>query len=97
MFEATYDPGTGTTTWKNLSNNLGDEPITDVALDAKAGDLYVSTDFGIATLKSGTSTWVPAAAGLPPAATYGLTIDSNARVLYAATHGRGVWKLDLSK
>ena len=28
-------------------------------------------------------------------AVYGLTIDSNAVVLYAATHGRGAWKLDL--
>ena len=97
VFEATYDPVSGTTTWKNLDYNLGDEPITDIARDAKSGDLYVSTDFGVATLKTGSSTWVPAAAGLPSAATYGLTIDSNARVLYAATHGRGIWKLDLSK
>ena len=97
VFEATYDPVAKTTTWKNLDYNLGDEPITDIALDAKTGDLFASTDFGVATLKKGTTTWVPAAAGLPPVATYGLTIDSNARVLYAATHGRGVWKLDLSK
>src|SRR5438445_859505 len=29
------------------SHNLGDEPITDVALDSSTGDLYVSTDFGV--------------------------------------------------
>jgi len=28
-------------------------------------------------------------------ATYGLTIDSGARILYAATHGRGAWRLQL--
>ena len=64
----------------------------------------VSTDgnnrtihLGVAMLAAGGSTWVAAAGSLPPVAVYGLTIDSNARVLYAATHGRGAWKLDLSK
>jgi hypothetical protein len=28
-------------------------------------------------------------------ATYGLTIDSSARILYAATHGRSAWSLQL--
>ena len=48
-------------------------------------------------LRSGDSTWMLAARSLPAVAVYGLTIDSNAGVLYAATHGRGAWKLDLSK
>ena len=48
-------------------------------------------------LKAGQSQWAPAAGSLPVVATYGLTIDSNARILYAATHGRGAWSLDLSK
>ena len=88
VFEVTYDPGTHTATWMNRDFNLGDEPITDIALDSNTGDLFVSTDFGVNMLKSGTSQWVPAAGSLPPVAVYGLTIDSNARVLYAATHGR---------
>ena len=84
-----------TATWTNLDYNLGDEPITDIALDSQTGDLFVSTDFGVNMLRSGTSQWVPAAGSLPPVAVYGLTIDSNARVLYAATHGRGAWMLSL--
>jgi len=48
-------------------------------------------------LPAGATSWKPAAGSLPPVAVYGLTLDSNARVLYAATHGRGAWKLDLSK
>lgn len=47
-------------------------------------------------LKAGATQWTPAAGSLPPVAVYGLTIDSSARVLYAATHGRGAWKLNLS-
>ena len=79
----------------NLDYNLGDQPITDIALDANTGDLFVSTDFGVNILRASNTAWVPAAGSLPPVAVYGLTIDSNARVLYAATHGRGAWKLDL--
>ena len=95
VFEVTYNPTTHTATWTNRDYNLGDQPITDIALDAHSGDLFVSTDFGVNTLRAGATQWVPAAGSLPPVAVYGLTIDSKARMLYAATHGRGAWRLDL--
>ena len=95
VFEATYNSTTHTATWTNIDHNLGDEPITGIAFDSKTGDLFVSTDFGVNILKSGATMWTPAAGSLPPVATYGLTIDVNARVLYAATHGRGAWMLSL--
>jgi len=97
VFDVLYNPTSHTATWTNLDNNLSDQPITGIALDANTGDLFVSTDFGVDMLSAGGSEWVPAAGSLPPVAVYGLTIDSNARVLYAATHGRGAWVLDLSK
>jgi hypothetical protein len=95
VFEVRYNPTSHTATWANLDHNLGDQPITDIALDSDTGDLFVSTDFGVNILRPSSAQWVPAAGSLPPVAVYGLTIDSNARVLYAATHGRGAWKLDL--
>ncbi|MBV9340768.1 MAG: exo-alpha-sialidase, partial [Acidobacteria bacterium] len=95
VFEVDYDPTSHTASWTNLDKNLGDQPITGIALDRNTGDLFVSTDFGVNMLKSGASEWTPAAANLPPVAVYGLTIDSNARILYAATHGRGAWSLEL--
>jgi len=95
VFEVVYDPTTHTATWTPFDNNLGDQPITGIAVDWVTADLYVSTDFGVNILKAGTGTWVPAGGGLPPVAVYGLTIDLNARVLYAATHGRGAWRLSL--
>jgi hypothetical protein len=95
VFEVKYNPISHTATWTNLDNNLGDQPITGIALDANTGDLFVSTDFSVNMLRSGDTQWVPAAGSLPPVAVYGLTIDSNARVLYAATHGRGAWSLAL--
>ena len=93
----TFNPVSHTATWANVSYNLGDQPITDVAYDNVTGELFASTDFGVALLTPGAVEWVPAAGSLPAVATYGLTINSPGRVLYAATHGRGIWKLDLSK
>ena len=57
--------------------------------------MFASTDYGVLMLPRGDSNWSPAAANLPPVAVYGLTIDTDARLLYAATHGRGIWRLRL--
>jgi hypothetical protein len=95
VFDVHYDPMGHTATWTNIDHNLGDEPITGIALDSNTGDLFVSTDFGVNMLPSGGNTWTPAGTGLPPVAVYGLTINSSARVLYAATHGRSAWRLSL--
>ena len=97
VFEVTFNSGAGTATWKDLSYNLGDQPVTGIAFDNVTGDLFASSDFGVAVLLSGGAAWAPAAGGFPPVAVYGLRINAAARVLYAATHGRGAWKLDLSK
>ena len=67
-------------------------------LDAKTGDVYVSTDFSVLKRPSGTTTWVPAAVGLPQVTVNGLTLaptKQGARLLYAATHGRGAFRLRL--
>ncbi|PYX72457.1 MAG: hypothetical protein DMG72_14925 [Acidobacteria bacterium] len=95
VFDVHFDPTGHMATWTNIDHDLDDQPITGVALDSKTGDLFVSTDFGVDMLPSGGSTWAPAGGGLPQVATYGLTIDSTARILYAATHGRGAWRLQL--
>ncbi|MBS0420582.1 MAG: exo-alpha-sialidase [Proteobacteria bacterium] len=96
LFEVIYNPVTRTATWSgDLASNLGDQPITGIAVDWNTGDAYVSTDFGVFVRLKGNSTWQPAAGSLPPVAVYGLTLDVNGRVLYAATHGRGAWRLQL--
>ena len=97
VFEVLVNPASGVATWTDRSAGLGDQPITGVAFDARNGRLYAVTDFSVAVLPRNAASWLTSAAGkLPPVAVYGLTIDSGSRVLYAATHGRGVWRLDLS-
>lgn len=95
VFDVRYNPATGKATWKNITYGLGDMPITGIAYDSHAGNLYVSTDFGVELLRAHSTTWAPAASGLPAVAVYGLTISNSAHVLYAATHGRGAWRLNL--
>jgi len=99
VFDVVYDPGTGLATWTNISYDLGDQPINDAVLDTGTGNLFVSTDFGVLLLANGTQTWTPAADGLPPAAVSGLTIaraqHGHAQFIYAATHGRGAYRLKL--
>ena len=51
--EVMYNPTSHTATWTNFDENLSDQPITGIALDANTGDLFVSTDFGVDMLRSG--------------------------------------------
>jgi hypothetical protein len=95
VFEVTYNPVTHSATWSgDLAGNLGDQPVTGIAVDWQTGNVFVSTDFGV-FVRTGATTWASAAGGLPPVAVYGLTLDSTHRLLYAATHGRGAWSLGL--
>lgn len=95
VYEVTIDPTTGTGTAKDLSganDGLGDQPVTDLVYSPSTNSLYASTDYGVLSRTLGSSTWV-ATKGLPKVAVYGLTLDERAQTLYAATHGRSVWKL----
>jgi hypothetical protein len=95
VFEVTRTGSTAT--WVDRSYNLDDLPVTDLVRDDLTGDLYAGTDFGVMKLANGSTTWTVAAAGMPMVEVPGLTIVPSARVLYAATHGLGAWKLDLGK
>ncbi len=95
VFEVTYNPGAGTATWTDRSYDLQDLPITDLVRDDVTGDLYAASDFGVMILANGASSWTEAGTGLPMVEVSALTIVPNARVLYAATHGRSGWSLKL--
>jgi hypothetical protein len=94
VFEVAWS-GAGPATWVDVSSNLPDFPITAVVRDDVTGDLYAASDFGVNKLPNATTTWVVAGSGLPMVEVAGLTIVPNARILYAATHGRSAWSLTL--
>lgn len=95
IFEVTFDPVAGTSTWVDLSYDLGDQAVTDLVRDDPTGDLYAATDFGVLRLAGGTTTWTKSAPGMPNVEVTGLTIVPGARILYAASHGLSAWRLNL--
>ena len=82
----------GAASFADISANLGDMPITALVLDSSTGDLYAATDFGVVVRRGGTHIWVSASSGLPYVAVYQLNLTGDG-LLYAATHGRGLWTL----
>jgi hypothetical protein len=97
VFEVTFNPATGTSTWTDRSFDLGDIPVTDLVRDDVTGDLYTGTDFGPIRLAAGTTTWTSAAPGIPNVEITGLVVLPQQRILYAATHGLGAWRLNLGR
>ncbi|MGC1214560.1 MAG: exo-alpha-sialidase [Micromonospora sp.] len=96
VFEVRFDPATGTASWTDRSYDFGDMPVGDLVRDDKTGDLYAATDFGVLRLAAGTTTWTDAAPGLPNVEVTGLTVVAGKRILYAASHGLGAWRLNLN-
>jgi hypothetical protein len=94
VFEATWS-GAGAATLVDRSYNLPDFPITALVRDDLTGDLYAASDFGVMKLPNGGSTWGAAGTGMPMVEVSGLTIVPSARILYAATHGRSAWSMQL--
>src|SRR5581483_5832070 len=103
VFQVDYNPTAGTATWTDIDNGtgpLGDLPVTSIARDNATGTLYVGTDFAVlADTPSSNGTfdgnWQPAASGMPQVEIADLKIDQAKRVLYAGTHGRAIWSLEL--
>jgi hypothetical protein len=82
------------------SDPAGDIPIADLVRDDFTGDLYASTDFGVLRGKLVGTDYVWTDSGtpggtLPRVEVPGLTIDPCSRALYAATHGRSIWRMFL--
>ncbi|MGH3130752.1 MAG: exo-alpha-sialidase, partial [Gaiellaceae bacterium] len=95
VFEVTYDPVLGTSTWVDRSYDLADLPVTDLVRDDKTGDLFAASDFGVVRLDAGTTSWTLSAPGMPNVEVAGLTIVPERRKLFAATHGLSAWQLIL--
>ncbi len=99
VFEVTWDGVSALATFTLIdgtgSGSLGDLPINTLVRDDVTGDLYVGTDFGVLRRDAHSGHWHTAAKGLPMVEVSSLSIDSSKRVLYAATHGRSAWRLDL--
>ncbi|MBI1789585.1 MAG: hypothetical protein HYR60_18790, partial [Acidobacteria bacterium] len=83
-------------TWTDISTNLPNNPVNDVLIDPDLIDnIYAATDIGVFRTASGGDSWSTLSSGLPRVTVEGLAFHRPSRTLRAATHGRGVWDLQL--
>ena len=90
-----FETRNGGSTWTDISGNLPD--VASDALVISHGQLVLATDAGVYTAREfgGTWTrWFHLGHGLPNVAVDDITAGPNGYV-YAATHGRGVWRFRL--
>jgi hypothetical protein len=95
VFRAVYNPSTRIATFTSFDQDLGDLPINTLAVDNVKGDIYAGTDFGPILLRKGSSTWELAGVGFPEALMVDLKFIPSQRLLVAATHGLGIFYLQL--
>lgn len=96
VFDVHYNPATGTASWNDISGLLGDQPVTGIAYDGVGHALYIATDYGVLRLRQN-GHWRIAAPNMPLVAVYGITLAPQGGVLYAATHGRGIYRLNINE
>ncbi|MCC9306059.1 glycosyl hydrolase [Kitasatospora sp. RB6PN24] len=105
-YSAKWIPGAGTghvfesldggATWQDISGNLPDLPA-DALVIAK-GRLILATDHLVYTADADDPThWARLGRGLPSSVVTDLTLLPSGDAVVAATHGRGLWRLDLPR
>lgn len=84
-------------TWTNVSANLANVPANDLVVDPLDPQrLYLGTDTGVWTSADAGGYWYPLGVGLPVQVIADLVLHQGSRQLFAFTHGRSAWKLDLA-
>ena len=88
-----FETWNGGASWTDISGNLPD--IASDALVIGKGKLALATDagvYGAAEGQGATTVWSVLGSGLPNAAVDDLTQGPDG-MIYAATHGRGIWRI----
>ena len=83
-------------TWHDLAGNIPGGPINVIAEDPhKENILYVGTDLGVYLSVDGGVNWHALASDLPTTFVHDLAVHPRDKILVAATHGRGMYALDV--
>ncbi len=81
------------------ANSLPDIPVHTLVIDpSNTQRLYVGTDLGVFASLDGGATWNVENTGFPNTVVESLAINvsNGSTTLYAFTHGRGAWKVDIN-
>lgn len=82
-------------TAQNISGNLPNVPANCILYDSLTNYLLVGTDIGVFYTDADQIDWKPYGIGMPAVYVLDLKIRQYTRKLYAGTHGRGVYSVDL--
>ena len=83
-------------TWESIVNNLPTGPINVIKEDPKNKNiLYVGNDFGVYVSLNGGKFWYSLPGKLPTTYVHDLVIHPRDNIMIAATHGRGLYALDV--
>ena len=83
-------------TWTNITGNLPDVPVTSVTLNpTNPNTIYLGTDLGVFQTVTGGTTWSRLGNGMPRVATFAVRYQAATSSLFAATHGRGIYRLTI--
>ena len=85
-----YRTTDGGATFTDVSGNLPDVPLGRILL--RNGTLIAATDLGVVLSSDGGATWSRLGTNFPVTTVMDLTVGPDG-LLYAATHGRGIWSI----
>jgi hypothetical protein len=77
-------------TWTDVSGNLPDVPVNDLVV--RGATLTAGTDLGVVVSTNGGATWSRLGNNFPVTTVMDLHLGPDG-LLYAATHGRGIWSI----
>ena len=86
----------GGRTWRDRTGNLPDHPVNAIVYDpSDYGAVVIGTDLGVFYAASGGDSWLRLDDGLPTVAVFDLATQPGTSRLVAATHGRGMFELEV--
>ncbi|MEP2057221.1 MAG: glycosyl hydrolase [Maribacter litoralis] len=84
-------------TWKSISNNIPTSSVNVITEDPENENLlFVGTDNGLYVTLDRGATWQSFQNGMPYVAVHDLVIQKDAKDLIVGTHGRSLYKADIS-
>jgi HYR domain-containing protein len=82
--------------WTPAGNGIPDVPVSALIVDPQdSNSLYAGTDIGVYHSSDGGANWSPFGAGLPRVAVFDVKLSNVQRMLRIATHGRGIWEIEV--
>ncbi len=85
-----YKTTDGGASWADVSGNLPDVPLDRILV--RNGTIIAATDLGVVLSSDGGATWSRLGNNFPVTTVMDLTVGPDG-LLYAATHGRGIWSI----